>query len=83
MEISLYSYKMGRVAADDRGKSNRIATPLGRYLIRQAPQLFEQLACNGNFLWEGVRVGYLFFEKRYPSLIRIPCTAQGTMCVTF
>ena len=39
--------------------------------------------CNVNFLWEGAREGYLFFEKRYPSFIRIPCAAQGTMCVTF
>ena len=37
---------------------------------RQALQLFELLACNENFLWEGVREGYLFLKKRYPSLIR-------------
>ena len=39
---------------------------------RQAPQLFELLACNGNFLWEGVREGYLFLKKRYPSLYPRP-----------
>ena len=45
-----------------------------RQSIRQAPQLFELLACNVNFLWEGAREGYLFSKKRYPSLIRVPHT---------
>ena len=63
-------------------EANRIAvlnaaSPRYGQCNRQAPQLFEQLACNVNFLWEGVREGYLFLKKRYPSLIRIPCAAQG------
>ena len=43
----------------------------------QRVQLFKLQARNVNFLWEGVREGYLFLKKRYPSLIRIPCAAQG------
>ena len=58
-------------------EANRIAvlnaaSPRYGQCNRQTPQLFEQLACNVNFLWEGVREGYLFLKKRYPSLIRIP-----------
>ena len=50
---------------------------------RQALQLFELLACNVNFLWEGAREGYLFSKKRYPSLIRVLHTRwekTGTYC---
>ena len=43
----------------------------------QRVQPFKLQARNANFLWEGVREGYLFLKKRYPSLIRIPCAAQG------
>ena len=65
---------MGRAAADDRsrGKSYsnaNAASPRAGKCNRQASHLFELLACNENFLWEGVREGYLFFKKRYPSLI--------------
>ena len=64
-------------------EANRIAASnaaMPRYgqCNRQALQLFELLACNGNFLWEGEREGYLFSKKRYPSLSRAPCTVQGT-----
>ena len=31
-----------------------------------------------NFLWVGLREGYLFFKKRYPSLISHPHTVWGT-----
>ena len=56
----LYSYKMGRAAADDRSRSKsscnaNAAAPRAWQYNRQALQLFELLACNGNFLWEGVR----------------------------
>ena len=54
---------MGRAAADNRSKSNRIATPLGRYLIRQAPQLFELLACNGKRLSFGRATPVFFLGK--------------------
>ena len=64
--------------SEDRSKSNRLDIKQGRHLIRQALQLFELPACNANFLWEGVREGYLFSKKRYPSLSRAPCTVQGT-----
>ena len=68
--------------------ANRLATPNAakpRYgqCNRQALQLFELLACNVNFLWEGAREGYLFSKKRYPSLIRVPHTRwekTGTYC---
>ena len=60
-----------------------MAQPCTPHLIAQRVQLFKLQARNAYFLWEGVREGYLFFEKRYPSFIRIPCAAQGTMCVTF
>ena len=33
-----------------------------------------------NFLWEGVREGYLFFKKRYPSLIIAPLRGAGNKC---
>ena len=37
-------------------------------IIPQAPHSFEIKTANANFLWEGVREGYLFLKKRYPSL---------------
>ena len=66
---------MSRAAADDRsrGKSYsnaNAATPRYGQCNRQALQLFKLPACNGNFLWEGEREGYLFSKKRYPSLVR-------------
>ena len=54
-----------------------MAKPCTPHLIAQRVQLFKLQARNVNFLWEGVREGYLFLKKRYPSLIRIPCAAQG------
>ena len=56
-------------------EANRIAvlnaaSPRYGQCNRQAPQLFKLQARNVNFLWEGVREGYLFLKKRYPSLIR-------------
>ena len=49
-----------------------MAKPCTPHLIAQRVQLFKLQARNVNFLWEGVREGYLFLKKRYPSLIRIP-----------
>ena len=54
-----------------------MAQPCTPHLIAQRVQLFKLQARNAYFLWEGVREGYLFLKKRYPSLIRIPCAAQG------
>ena len=54
-----------------------MAKPCTPHLIAQRVQLFKLQARNAYFLWEGVREGYLFLKKRYPSLIRIPCTVQG------
>ena len=54
-----------------------VAMPPRRQCNRQALQLFKLLACNENFLWEGIREGYLFSKKRYPSLFRSPYAAQG------
>ena len=67
--IRLHQNKMSRAAAPRAGKCNR-----------QASHLFELLACNENFLWEGVREGYLFFKKRYPSLIIAPLRGAGNKC---
>ena len=36
-------------------------------IFAQRVQFFEPKAGNENFLWVGVREGYLFSEKRYPS----------------
>ncbi len=49
-----------------------MAKPCTPHPIAQRVQFFELPACNVNFLWEGVREGYLFSKKRYPSLIRAP-----------
>ena len=45
-----------------------MAKPCTPHLIAQRVQLFKLQARNVNFLWEGVREGYLFLKKRYPSL---------------
>ena len=76
---------MGRAAAGSRSNPNRIAdpnaaTPRAGKCNRQASHLFELLACNENFLREGVREGYLFFKKRYPSLIIEPLRGAGNKC---
>ena len=65
-------------AEANRIAASNAAPPRYGQCNRQALQLFELLACNGNFLWEGEREGYLFSKKRYPSLSRAPCTVQGT-----
>ena len=56
-----------------------MAKPCTPHLIAQRVQLFELFACNENFLWEGLREGYLFFKKRYPSLIRVPLHGAGKL----
>ena len=65
-------------AEANRIAASNAATPRYGQCNRQALQLFNLFACNGNFLWEGEREGYLFSKKRYPSLSRAPCTVQGT-----
>ena len=60
-----------------------MAKPCTPHLIPQAERLFKLQARNVNFLWEGVREGYLFLKKRYPSLICVPHTRwekTGTYC---
>ena len=74
---------MGRAAADDRsrGKSScnaNAAAPRAWQYNRQALQLFELLACNGNFLWEGVREGYLFLKRDIPPL-SVPPRQAGSI----
>ena len=59
---------MGRAAADDRSKSNRIATPTAAtprtgQCNRQALQLFELLACNGKRLSFGRATPVFFLGK--------------------
>ena len=48
-----------------------------RTYIAQRVQFFKLQTANINFLWEGLREGYLFLKKRYPSLIRIPASGGG------
>ena len=70
-------------AEANRIAASNAATPRYGQCNRQALQLFELLACNANFLWEGAREGYLFSKKRYPSLIRVLHTRwekTGTYC---
>ena len=64
-------------AEANRIAASNAAPPRYGQCNRQALQLFELPACNGNFLWEGEREGYLFSKKRYPSLIRTPAPVQG------
>ena len=65
---------MGRAAADDRSKSNRLATPNAATpragsSNRQALQLFELLACNvKTFLLGDLKGDILFCEREYPPL---------------
>ena len=70
-------------AEANRIAASNAAPPRYGQCNRQALQLFELLDCNGNFLWEGAREGYLFSKKRYPSLIRVLHTRwekTGTYC---
>ena len=41
-----------------------------RTYTAQRVQPFKPQTANAIFLWVGLREGYLFFEKRYPSLVR-------------
>jgi len=54
-----------------------VAQPRTPQLIAQRVQPFKLQARNVNFLWVGLREGYLFFEKRYPSLVRAAPTGAA------
>ena len=41
-----------------------------RTYTAQRVQPFKPHSANANFLWVGLREGYLFSKKRYPSLVR-------------
>ena len=57
--------------SEDRSKPSRIAMPLGRHPIRQAPQLFKLLACNvETFLLGDLKGAVLFCEREKPPLPR-------------
>ena len=57
--------------SEDRSKPSRIAMPLGRHPIRQAPQLFKLLACNvETFLLGDLKGAVLFCEREQPPLPR-------------
>ena len=57
--------------SEDRSKPSRIAMPLGRLPIRQAPQLFKLLACNiETFLLGDLKGAILFCEREQPPLPR-------------
>ncbi len=45
----------------------------------QRMQSFKPQACNVNFLWVGLREGYLFSKKRYPSLVRAAPSALPSL----
>ena len=49
--------------SEDRSKSNRLDIKQGRHLIRQALQLFELLACNGERLSFGRATPVFFLGK--------------------
>ena len=83
--IRLHQNKMSRAAADDRSRPNRIAmltrlrraqgSAIGKHRTSSSCSLAMKI-----FLWEGVREGYLFFKKRYPSLIIAPLRGAGNKC---
>ena len=83
--IRLHQNKMSRAAADDRSRPNRIAM-LTRLRRAQGSAIGKHRTSSScslamkNFLWEGVREGYLFFKKRYPSLIIAPLRGAGNKC---
>ena len=83
MGIRLYSYKIGRAAADNRsrGKSYRSSkrgNAARRKCNRQALQLFELLACNvKTFLLGDLKGDILFCEREYPPLPRSPAGTRG------
>ena len=57
--------------SEDRSKPSRIAMPLGRHPIRQAPQLFKLLACNvETFLLGDLKGAVLFCKREQPPLPR-------------
>ena len=58
--------------SEDRSNPNRLDTENRRRPIPQAAQLFKLQTRNVKFLWEGLREGYFFFKKRYPSLSPYP-----------
>ena len=68
--------------SEDRSKPSRIATPPGRHPIRQAPQLFELLACNVKTFLLGDQKGEVLFCERDPPPLSVPCAAQGTKSVS-
>ena len=49
-----------------------------RTYTAQRVQPFKPQTANANFLWVGLREGYLFFEKRYPSLVRTAPAGAAT-----
>ena len=76
----MHSHKMGRAAADNRSRPNRLATPNAAtprsgQCNRQALQLFELLACNGKRLSFGRATPVFFLGKENGG--RITCSARG------
>ena len=57
-----------------------MAKPCTPHPIAQRVQFFKLQARNAYFLWEGVREGYLFLKKRYPSLIPHSLRGAGNGC---
>ena len=89
----MHSHKMGRAAADNRSRPNRLstpnaATPRSGQCNRQALQLFELLACNVNLSLGGFKGGYSLLRKRVSPFAScsargaaLPCRLQGVYSI--
>ena len=84
---------MGRAAADNRSRPNRLATPNAAtprsgQCNRQALQLFELLTCNVNLSLGGFKGGYSLLWKRVSPFVScsargaaLPCRLQGVYSI--
>ena len=67
---SLAPHGVGRGCSMNRHAEGSWRSHVHRTSTAQRVQPFKLQTANVNFLWVGLREGYLFFEKRYPSLVR-------------
>ena len=65
---SLAPHGVGRGCSMNRHAEGSWRSHVHRTYTAQRVQSFKLQTRNVNFLWVGVREGYLFFKKRYPSL---------------
>ena len=84
--ITPHSRSDSRAAAGSRSTPNRLATPMAASAAMPPRRdshspgvvLLRDRDCQCNFLWVGLREGYLFLKKRYPSLAQRPFKARRT-----